>query len=403
MRKKIICILILFFLIVTTLQTQTFAFNISISTTINTKTDEEIFKDIEKTEGKFLIKDYIIGDIHVKYWEHVFNDLIVINDSILLHLEIETGNVIKYKKSWTDIDELLIDFDKGLFEQNNYLKKQLVVFPDKSDCTNFYTFQEYQEYPVVCWEVWFNNGETILYNSEGEKIGYGLPTPSNGFSLSGYDYNPQYPDDPWINYRKNADNYFQKWCDSTDSLSLPLKDTVSSYVKNPSVQFFYEIAHGDYTDFLINKRGERYYFLTAREDMENRQPMRFAFIGNCKGMNYVGPDSFSYEFRKGEMEKTVTIGYCNMTQSPWKYSYNWQDYMFKLMDEQKTIYDAFIEACAEYPGIADNVVFVGDENLTVIPKPRHDALCILSNPLWLKLLDQISIFFRFLSLKNLNN
>jgi len=120
LRKKIICILILFFLIVTTLQTQTFALNISISKTINTKNDEEIFKDIEKTEGKLLIKDDIIGDIHVKYWEHVFNDLVVINDSILLHLDIETGNVIKYKKTWTDIDELLIDFDKGLFEKNNF-------------------------------------------------------------------------------------------------------------------------------------------------------------------------------------------------------------------------------------------------------------------------------------------
>ena len=50
-------------------------------------------------------------------------------------------------------------------------------------------------------------------------------------------------------------------------------------------------------------------------------------------MNYVGPNSFSYQFRKGEMNKTVTIRYCNMTQSPWKYSYDLQDHMFKLMDE----------------------------------------------------------------------
>ena len=394
--------MILFLLIATSLQTQTVALNICASTTISTKTDTDIFKEIEKTEGKVLIKDDIIGDVHVQYWEHVIDDLLVINDSILLHLDIETGNVIKYEKSWTDVEDLLIDFNKGFFEPNNYLKKQLVVFPDKSDCTYFYTFQDYQEYPVLCWEVWYSNGATTLYNNVGEKIGYGIPTPSNGFSLSGYDYNPQYPDDPWINYRKNADNYFQKWCDSTESISLPLKDTVSSYVKDPSVQFFYEIAHGDYTNFLINDRWERYYFSTVRKDMEDRQPMKFAFIGSCNGMNYVGPDSFSHQFRKGEMNKTVTIGYCNMTQAAWKYSYFWQDHMFKLMDEQKTIYNAFIEACAEYPGIADNVMFVGDENLIVDPKPRQDAsLYVLSNPLFLKLLKYCPFLIRMISVKDI--
>jgi len=148
---------------------------------------------------------------------------------------------------------------------------------------------------------------------------------------------------------------------------------------------------------LINKRWERYYFSTARKDMENRQPMKFAFIGSCEGMNYVGPNSFSYEFRKGEMNKTVTIGYCNMTQSSWKYAYDWQDYMFKIMDEHKTIYDAFIEASAEYPGIADSVVFVGDENLTVKSKPRSETLNVLSNPLRLMLSKYYPFFLRLFS------
>ena len=137
--------------------------------------------------------------------------------------------------------------------------------------------------------------------------------------------------------------------------------------------------------FLLNKQWERYYFSTAKKDMENRPPMRFAFIGSCKAMNHIGPNSLSYAFRKVEMEKTVTVGYQNMTQSPWVYSYQWQDYMFNLMDKQKPIYDSFIEACAEYPGISENVVFVGDENITVIPKPRQHNTNQISKPLMLPL------------------
>ena len=61
------------------------------------------------------------------------------------------------------------------------------------------------------------------------------------------------------------------------------------------------------------------------------------------------------------------------------------------------MYDAFIEACAEYPGIADNVVFVGDENLTIKSKPRQDAFYVLSNPLLLKLLKYCPFLIRVIT------
>ena len=336
-----------------------------------------------------------IGDVHVRYWEHFENDVWIKNDSILLHFGIEDGEIKKYRKSWTNFNELSIDFEECKFQISNFMKKQLVVFPEENDINNFYKFDESQEYPLTCWEIWYDNGETILYNKFGEKIGYGIPTPSDGFSISGYDYNPQYPDDPWISYRNNADNYFQKWCISTNSISLPTKEIVSSYVKDPTVQLFYEIAHGDHVSFLLNKQWERYYFSTAKKDMENRQPMKFAFIGSCKAMNHVGPNSLSYEFRKGEMEKTVTIGYSNMTQSGWVFAYQWQDFMFSLMDKQEPIYDCFIEACAEFPGISNYVVFVGDENLTVIPKPRKYNKT--PNQLIISFLENYPFLLRFLS------
>ena len=399
MRKKIICNIIIFFFILSTLQTNTLALNVSKSVKAGNNPDTEVFLDIENTEGKFLLFDDVIGEVHVKYWEHIEDDVLIKNDSILLHLDVETGDIIKYRKSWTD--DLTFDFNNIKYETENHIKKQKIVFPDEMDCNFFYTFYEEQIYPVFCWEVWYKNGETILYDQVGQKIGYGIPTPSDGFSLSGYDYNPQYPDDPWIGYRKNADQYFEKWCISTESISLPSKDTVSSYVQDSSVQLFYEIAHGDYISFLVNKQWERYYFSTARKDMENRQPMKFAFMGSCKAMNHVGPDSFSYEFRKGEMENTVTIGYCNLTQSAWVYAYDWQDFMFDLMDKKEPIYDAFISACAEYPGISKNVVFVGDENLTVIPKPKHDYINKITKPLHISFLKYFPFLTRLYSIRDI--
>lgn len=397
--NKKITVISICFLLVTTLFPLANSSNVSKIAAINP--NGEIFKDIEETEDKVLKFDGIIGDIYVKYWEHIINDVLVQNDSILLHLDIENGDVIKYEKRWTDIESL--DREEIPFNPDNYLQKQLVVFPDVDDCTFFYTFYNLQEFPVMCWEVWYSDGSTLFYNLDGNEIGYGLPMPADGFSLSGWHWHPGGPKDPWISWRKNADKWFQEWCGSTESISLPPKKTVSSYVSDPSVKFFYEIAHGDYFSFLINDNWERYYFSTARSDMEDRSPIKFAFIGSCGGMDHTGPDSFSDSFRKGEMKNTVTVGYTNMTQDPWKYSYQWQEFMFGQMDEGETIYDSFIAACAEYPGFADVVKFVGDENLTVYSKPRSDTFSRTTNPLLIKILEYFPIIRELLPLRGVNS
>ena len=67
-------------------------------------TNEEIFRDIEETEGKNLIVDEIIGNRQVKYWEHMVDNILVKNDFILLHTDIGNSEVLKYEKSWTDIE-----------------------------------------------------------------------------------------------------------------------------------------------------------------------------------------------------------------------------------------------------------------------------------------------------------
>ena len=88
--------------------------------------------------------------------------------------------------------------------------KEKILFPEKNDLKNFYSVNKNQLFPLLCWEVKYKNGNTILYNDDGNIIGNGIPTPNKGFSLSGFN-DDSYPD-PWLEWRLNANTWFKKWC-----------------------------------------------------------------------------------------------------------------------------------------------------------------------------------------------
>jgi PKD repeat protein len=330
--------------------------------------EEEILKEIEETEDKTLEVDEIIGDRHVKYWEHVIDGICVKNDSILLHRDVETGEIVHYERCWTDVGSLSYPEIESIDPENYYWKKA-VVFPDEDDCTYFYTFDDSQEYPLTCWEVRYNDGTTVMYDWDGNEIGQGIPAPANGYSLSGYD--EEYSGhDPWLDWRVNANFWFSKWCSSTVSVSLPTPADISTYVSNADYKFFYELAHGAHDWFRADSQDSYYYpdsgAYNVQSDMAGRRRMKLAFIGSCEGMHSTGPGSFSHEFRKGHMDGTVTIGYHGMASCPgWDISLEWQNLMFFLMDSGNTMRDAFDLASAFYTTIAPCVVFVGDEDLVV--------------------------------------
>ena len=340
-------------------------------------TNKVIFLEIDETKDKSLIFDDVIGGLHVKYWEHIINGVYVKNDSILLHMDTESSEVINYERSWIDLD--LDDYSYETFEPVDYFWKKLVVFPDKEDCSYFYNFYEQVNYPIVCWEVRHTDGSTILYNIDGKCIGGGISAPSEiGFSISNDCESGA--GDCWGSYRENADEWFQRWCDRTICIGLPNLEEISFNIQNRNITFFFELGHSHYlpTRFLIGN-GIYYTASQLENDMFNRQPMKFAFIGSCEGMRKIGPGNLSYEFRKGEMNGTVTVGYIGMAECPgWGVSLPWQNYMFMQMDSGLTIKEAFDLACAKYPTIAGCVRFVGDENLVVgnnppcIPKKSID-------------------------------
>lgn len=331
---------------------------------------DEILKEIEKTKDKILVADKTIGEFRVKYWEHVINGFFVKNNSILLHMDIEYGYVFDYQKSWTEVEVNVSEFQENEFEPINYFWKKRVVFPDEDDCKHFYSFNVSLEYPIVCWEVRHTDGRTVMYDSGGKQIGFGVPAPSLvAFSLSGYD--KDVPHDPWYEWRINADKWFRKWVNQTVSLSHPANWQISSFISDPNVRCFYEIAHsgGVPTRFQSNGHGIYYTADQLREDMKNRKPVKLAIICSCEGMRDTGSGTLSYEFRKGEMNYTATVGYVGMGSCEgWLVSLEWQDFMFKKIDRGYTIKNAFNLACMQYPTIAECVKFVGDPDLKVSTK-----------------------------------
>ena len=120
------------------------------------------------------------------------------------------------------------------------------------------------------------------------------------------------------------------------------------------------------TRFQANAEGIYYTADQLHIDMRNRDPIRFAMLCSCEAMRDTGPGTLSYEFRKGKTQNTVTVGYIGMASCPgWSVSLEWQDYMFYIINSNYTIQDAFNLACAEYPIIADCVLFIGDPTMKI--------------------------------------
>lgn len=326
---------------------------------------QSTMKIIEETKDKNLVYEGVIGDVIVNYWEHVIDGSSVKNDSILLHLDVKNNEIVKFKKSWSTFDNDQLTYFNHVFEPVDYVWKKMVVFPDEQDCGKFYRFIDEVLYPVTCLEVRHCDGSTILYGDDGSEIGYGVPAPSKGFSLSGFN-DASWPD-PWKEYRENADDWFKNWCSSTVSISLPSVSTISSHISDSASDYIYELAHGDEYSFQADAVGNTYYASTLQSDMQNRQPVKFAFIGNCHGMTSTGQGTFSYEFRKGQMSETVTVGFDHMEECPgWEYGWYWQDSMFDHMNNGLTIKESFDLATSEYPTIEPAVVFLGDEELVAV-------------------------------------
>jgi hypothetical protein len=330
---------------------------------LDIKFKTEVFDEIKKTKDKILVKDEIIGERYVRYWEHVIDNIFVKNDSMLLHMNLEKVKILEFNKSWSNLEVTPIEFNSGCFN-GDYIWKRKVVFPDEDDCELFYTFHSEQKFPLFCWEVRYNNGSTYYFDLNETPIGFSVEAPSSkGFVIQGHG------DLKWKYWRENAQKWYAKWTESVNSISSPSISQISYFIENESIntEIFYVIAHsgGLSSQFLANE--DSYYTASQLHyDMENRKPMKLSILCCCSAMTYTGPGSLSFEFRKGTMNNTVTIGYHCMEYCPnWIQSLDWQDYMFNIIDKGFTVKRAYYRACAKFPAVADYVRFIGDPNLKI--------------------------------------
>ena len=250
----------------------------------------------------------------------------------------------------------------------------------------FWMLQSKVKRDITCWVVHTEEGETTLYDAvTGEKVGEGVPAPTEkATAISGY-HKPNRPD-PWRNYRVNAANWFNHWGFKTWRVFAPSKAYVGMAISNSEYKYHYALAHSGRTGstrFQVRKNefvyasdiygwmGEGGGSPTDRTPAPGgRPPMWFAFLGHCAGMVNTGRGTLSDAFRKGSLTNTVTIGYYNAHTNPdgWAQSLNWQQSLFSKVNTGCTWKTAFDYANVCYPVCKSMVRFVGDVNMKIRPE-----------------------------------
>jgi len=377
MKKKLMCLITIMVLMSTSF----------VAVASNIEHDDYhslIISEIDNIKNRKLTADSTFGNIDVKYYEHYINGFKVVNDRILFQTYSGTDDVIKYEKEWRNVDSIIIPCNDIVFQpKSSYKTKEKIVFLNEKDLGYFYTINGEMSYPLFCWKVLYENGETILYDYfDVKKIGYGIPAPSSkGLALNGYEADAA-PNGYASPFRTEAAKWFRKWGLNTEELSLPSPSDVSSRVIDSSVKCWYNICHGNSYGLFLNKvNGEQLHYFSyspyddpnARDDMKNRPPLNFAFIGSCDGMTFIDEDSFAYIFRKGETDNTVVVGYWDLggedgPNGPFWGSgqvMTWQNNLFKYLYEGDTFEEAYNKACADAPASDHDVRWVGDGSLTL--------------------------------------
>ena len=254
--------------------------------------------------------------------------------------------------------------------EGDVFNSKLYLISPESDVFPIYPTPE-----SPCWIIKSMKGEnviiTIIDAMSGSLLGYGIPPPYTGFSLSGP--RAQYPcSGSWDEWYQSAEEWFSIMGYPTNSVKWPTESEIKNQIQDYQVVLFYELAHGASTAFASGCENGKYQYTTAKDIeswMASYTSKSFVFLGSCKAMCDVSNDTLSYEFRKGSSFNTVTIGYCGIDcetcENCWANSVNWQEQMFSYMCEGYTIKGAFDLSLADYPMCQDCVRFAGDVDFTL--------------------------------------
>jgi len=335
-------------------------------------------KVISNLEAKGIeFKSFNISDRDVYFHQRMLDSAIVEGDFINYQFDRPAQAVLKKKTHWRPgLSKHLPPLGatkeqaEAKAEGDVQFSQLYIISPD----SDVFPLEPMPENP--CWVVRSEKDGgslvTIIDALTGEKLGYGIPPPSRGFSMSGP---TSVCAGSWHSWYTNAEGWFEDMGYPTKAIRWPTEGELGNYVQDPSTTLFYEIAHGGSYNFA-NACNSSGYFYTYSSDIEDwmlgREKMPFAFIASCGGMCSTGDNTFSYEFRKGSDQDCATVGYCGMggpsCDSCWSYSLPWQDTMFNYIYNGDTVKTAFDKALADWPtcGAPNNCMrFSGDENFKI--------------------------------------
>jgi hypothetical protein len=338
-----------------------------------------LLRGLEPAERQF--QEYEVGDKAVYFYQRMLDGALVEKDFISYQFDSKTGTLLAKKQHWReDLPEHLPEI------QVTREQAQAIIGGEIESARLFILSPQSAVFPIrpvpenPCWVVRsIDAGQvtlTVIDAVTGDLLGHGVPPPYNAYSFAGpasciYGWN-------YTAWSEHAASWFNTMGYDTDIDSLPTMDQVKAHVRSDSTALFYELAHGGYSGIEINCEGGSTLLWAFRVGlwMNGRAKMPFAFIGSCSGLCETGPGTFSYEFRKGSVENTVTVGYCfgDVCLTCWEWSIEWQTALFDYMSQGWTVKAAFDQAMADYPVCAADscVRFLGDETFKVVPPVRRD-------------------------------
>jgi hypothetical protein len=336
--------------------------------------------------GDRLFKKFEAGDLRVYWHQRMVDQAVVEKDFIVYQFDKATDELVAVKSHWRDdLPEhlppgLLSREDAEAMVTGEILRSRLYLISPETDV---YPVEPAPENP--CWIVRHlvdgNLVITIVDAVTGVVLGNGVPPPFQGFSLSGpWEFGPC--SGTWTSWRENARTWFETMGYSTQAIGWPTEGEVQGHIQSCETAMFYELAHGNHNMFESGCIGGASPEITYASEIESwiaaYPKMPFAFIGSCGGLCWKWDGTFAYEFRKGEPDSAVVVGYCDMAEPYcdlcWEQSIPWQTALFGYMNQGWTVREAFVQAGADYPACGDSgcVRYAGDQDFAVVPVVRRD-------------------------------
>jgi hypothetical protein len=341
--------------------------------------EDELLAKYEQSDREFTRLQ--VEDQVAYFHQRKIGEAIVEKDFIRYIFDVNTGELIEQTTQWRDgLPDLVVpamsrEEAEALVQGEIRFSRLYIISPQ----TNIFPLDPIPDNPcwVVSSEVDGRIVVTIIDAITGQKLGYGIPPPYQGFSLHGPDWGDCPQDCIWYDWAESARSWFETMGYSfTEMVGCPSDAKVQSHIQTDDTAVFYELAHGNQWGFHNDCPDLSIMASEVETWMVSYASMPFTFIGSCTGMFDTTDNTLSHEFRKGYRRDAVTVGYREMSLSAcesdcWQYAVDWQNTLFYWLNEGYTVAYAFDKANLAYPPCGapnDCMRIAGDTQMTLVPE-----------------------------------